>query len=115
MGRLTERWKGEVISKSLDPQSFINKLAEYEDLEEQGLLLRLPCPIGTTVYNTHWWDNIEEVVKVDGKNFYRKVQKYKVSKDKFRYTHIDDFGKSVFLTKAEAEEALKKMQEGGDE
>lgn len=28
----------------------IDKLAEYEDLEEQELLLRLPCRIGTIVY-----------------------------------------------------------------
>ena len=27
-----------------------DKLAEYEDLEEQGLLLRLPCKVGDTVY-----------------------------------------------------------------
>lgn len=27
-----------------------NKLAEYEDLEEQGLLVRLPCKVGNTVY-----------------------------------------------------------------
>lgn len=28
----------------------LEKLAEYEDLEEQGLLLRLPCNVGDTVY-----------------------------------------------------------------
>lgn len=28
----------------------VDKLAEYEDLEEQGLLLRLPCKIGDTVF-----------------------------------------------------------------
>ena len=28
----------------------IERLAEYEDAEEKGLLLRLPVPIGTTVY-----------------------------------------------------------------
>ena len=27
-----------------------DKLAEYEDLEEQGLLLKLPCKVGDTVY-----------------------------------------------------------------
>lgn len=27
-----------------------NKLREYEDAEEQGLLLRLPCKVGDTVY-----------------------------------------------------------------
>lgn len=28
----------------------INKLAAYEDAEEQGLLIRLPCKVGDTVY-----------------------------------------------------------------
>ena len=28
----------------------MKRLAEYEDAEEQGLLLRLPFPLGTTVY-----------------------------------------------------------------
>lgn len=30
----------------------MNALAEYEDLEEQGLLLRLPCKVGDII-----WDN----------------------------------------------------------
>lgn len=30
----------------------MNALAEYEDLEEQGLLVRLPCKVGDMV-----WDN----------------------------------------------------------
>ena len=31
-------------------ESAYKKLAEYEDLEEHGLLLRLPCKVGSTVY-----------------------------------------------------------------
>ena len=31
-------------------QKAFDKLAEYEDLEEQGLLLKLPCKIGDAVY-----------------------------------------------------------------
>ena len=86
------------------------RLKEYEDAEEQGLLLRLPCPIGTTVYNTTWWDNITEKVDVDGKTFYRTVPKHKVSKSTFSLVDIYDFGKTVFLTKAEAKQKLKEME-----
>lgn len=89
----------------------IQKLAEYEDLEEQGLLLRLPCPIGTTVYNTTWWDDVTEKVDVDGKTFYRTVHKHKVSKSTFSLVDIYDFGKTVFLTKAEAKQKLKEMED----
>ena len=84
------------------------KLADYEDLDEQGLLLRLPCPIGTTVYNTTWWDCVQEKVKVDEKTFYRTVHKHKVSKSTFSLLDIYDFGKTVFLTKEETETMLKK-------
>ena len=86
------------------------KLADYEDAEEQGLLLLLPCKIGTTVYNTTWWDDVTEKVKVDGKIFYRTVRKHKVSKSTFSLLDVKDFGKTVFLTQAEAEQKLKEME-----
>ena len=91
-------------------KSLKKKLKEYRDLEEQGLLLRLPCKLGTTVYNTTWWDNVTEKVKVDGKTFYRPVHKHKVSKSTFSLLDIYDFGKTIFLTKAEAEQKLKEME-----
>ena len=110
MERLTYRTtKGEAIGNSsvADIGDILEKLAEYEDLEEQGLLLRLPCKVGTTVYNTTWWDDVQEKVKVDGKTFYRTVHKHKVSKSTFSLVDIYNFGKTVFLTKAEAEQKLK--------
>ena len=91
-------------------KEYLEELKQYRDLEEQGLLLRLPCKIGTTVYNITWWDDVQEKVKVDGKAFYRTVHKYKVSKSKFSLVDIYDFGKTVFLTKAEAEQKLKEME-----
>ena len=46
-------------------KEYLEELKRYRDLEEQGLLLQLPCPIGTTVYNTTWWNCVQEKVKVD--------------------------------------------------
>ena len=89
--------------------SYLKELREYKQLEEQGLLLRLPCAVGTTVYKTTWWDDVTETVKVGGKTFYRTVHKHKVSKSTFSLLDIYDFGKTVFLTKAEAEQKLKEM------
>ena len=112
MKRLTYRTtKGEAMGDRsvADIGDVLGKLAEYEDLEEQGLLLRLPCPIDTTVYDITWWDDVQEKAKVDGKTFYRTVHKHKVSKSKFSLIDIYDFGKTVFLTKAEAEQKLKEM------
>lgn len=56
MERLTERMEnvpdGEsnVWVKNHDYIKASEKLAEYEDLEEQGLLVRLPCKVGDIVY-----------------------------------------------------------------
>lgn len=86
------------------------KLKNYEDAEEQGLLLRLPCKDGTEVYNITWWDDVQEKVVVKGKTYYRTVHKHKVTKSTFRYFDIDEFGKTIFLTKAEAEAKLKEME-----
>ena len=86
------------------------KCDEYARAEEQGLLLRLPCPIGTTVYNTTCWDDVTEKVEVNGETLYRIVHKHKVSKSTFSLGDIYNFGKTVFLTKAEAEQKLKEME-----
>ena len=40
----------ELITDNDDHYDYFKKLAEYEDLEEKGLLLRLPCKVGDKVY-----------------------------------------------------------------
>lgn len=56
MERLTERYditpdgESDVWVKQHDYISAVRKLAEYEDLEEHGLLVRLPVPLGSKVY-----------------------------------------------------------------
>lgn len=64
MERLTERVNDRLIMMKQDSGDNVpyywdegnfkvaEKLAAYEDLEEQGLLVRLPCKVGDTV-----WDN----------------------------------------------------------
>ena len=86
------------------------KLAAYEDAEEQGLLLRLPVPIGTTVYNTTWWDDKYEIVTVNDKKYSRSVRKHKVTKSTFGLLDIKEWGETVFLTQEEAEQKLKEME-----
>lgn len=76
----------------------IDKLAEYEDLEEQGRLLKLPCKIGGTVY----------VIMNQRDNFSDALYKI-VTAAFFRYGMIKDVGKTVFLTREEAEEALENL------
>ena len=89
-------------------ESAYKKLAEYEDLEEQGLLLRFPVPIGTTIYK------FEPLAKGTKRYIETTVTRYEIFGDSIWFTfanglgrNIEDFGKSVFLTQAEAEKKLK--------
>ena len=40
----------EMVTESNEYKEYFEKLAEYEELEEQGLLLRLPCKVGSDVF-----------------------------------------------------------------
>ena len=83
------------------------KLQHYEDLEEQGRLIELPCKIGDTVWDIKWWDDTTETRVIDGKTYFRRVMKHKVTKSKFSLCDYEGLGKTVFLTKEDAEAALK--------
>ena len=124
MERLTERnpsWiDDELWERACEPDceeidAVYRKLKDYEDLEEQGRLVKLPCKIGTKVYNITWWDDVQEKVVVKGKTYYRTIHKHKVSKSTFGYTDIEEIGKTVFLTKSEAEAKLKELRGGENE
>ena len=96
-------------------ESAYNKLAEYEDLEEQGLLLRLPCKVGDTVYAIGFNNNkpiiYESVVLrilITEKEivFNVKVAEFEINSQ----LKQSMFGRTVFLTKAETEQKLKEME-----
>lgn len=98
----------------------IEKLATYEDLEEQGLLVRLPVATGTNVYvvgsfldciydyehceATQKW-KCEEYVQCE----YEK-KKYYVKEINFTSIMKNSIGKSIFLTREEAEKKLEEIQ-----
>ena len=110
--RLTEYDShGDVYVKHHDYILAAEKLAHYEDLEEQGRLIELPCKIGDTVWDIKWWDDTTETRVIDGKTYFRRVMKHKVTKSKFKLFDYDNFGKTVFLTREEAEAALKGVEE----
>lgn len=72
------------------------KLKDYEDLEEQGRLIKLPCKVGDTVYHVVQ-GRIVEVSNVD--LFFLLLS---VAENRFN--------NSVFLTKSEAESKLKELR-----
>ena len=118
--RLTERIEKYIEAYQLPPfgievdgtvellQEVSNKLDEYENLEEQGLLLRLPCKVGTKVYAIN---PIIDYGEVGDESIYY----YSIIEREFQiYMMMDSgklvFGRNVFLTKAEAEQKLKEME-----
>lgn len=102
-----------------------NKLGEYEDLEEDGKLLKLPCKPGDTVYavthpiNIYGVDCEESEIQVF-KCEVRSITFYHNGNTQFRLYHGNrfvawyvtekDIGKTVFLTEQEALEALEEMR-----
>ena len=124
MSRLTTRKYGEIVSSKREKKGIycsnfcnncsqgsgnceyvkdmIEKLAYYEDLDEQGLLLKLPCKIGDTVYSIEVYE-VKEFV----------VTHFDICKDSIhvyhKYIYIGEMGNSVFATKEEAEKELKRL------
>ena len=93
----------------------IAKLAAYEDAEEQGLLLRLPCKVGDILYFAHH-DRVifSEVLSVkyhvEAENHGIFIRERLTIDVEGISAEIDfcDIGKNVFLTREEAEAKLKK-------
>ena len=95
-----------------DKRLFYNKLKDYEDLEEQGLLLKLPCKVGDTVWfagNKYVNDYVVRRFIFDDncEISYIQVVKEVCGKELWNSFNIADFGKYVFLTQEQAEEKLK--------
>ena len=132
MKRLTRRFENgrAYRHRGVTPAEAIQKLAEYEDAEEQGLLVRLPCKLGDTVY----WIMECSCLNIDG--VYSKCEfygyepdygadceicnrpegtkcphQYRISEGRAKEQNIlmiaRNLGKTVYLTREEAEKALE--------
>ena len=103
----------------------IKKLSEYETAEEEGRLVVLPCKVGDTVWViTHpfnvlddfdfYEDAHDEIYEsyISSVTFYEDSNQYRIyTKDFIKAYFMEcDFGKSIFLTREEAEKALKEME-----
>ena len=92
-----------------------NKLAKYEDLEEQGLLIKLPCKVGDTAiltfddfgefFITEGWQLVEITILEDDIMFDFKC--YSTNDEEER--SLKDFGKTVFLTREEAQKSIERI------
>ena len=95
----------------------LEKLADYEDLEEQGLLVRLPCKVGDTVYRVNAGAKqpiipmtVSEIHFLCYKNE-RAVRFDAIGKEDMGEScyRLEDIGRIVFLTHEEAEK-LEEMK-----
>lgn len=112
MERLTERvYDGLIIIKqdSGDEGNYkaADKLATYEDLEEQGLLMKLLCKVGDSVFIIVGKDvSKQKIIKVEISD---NGIIFKTNRQK-RIFSIAGLGENVFLTLEEAEKKLEEMQ-----
>ena len=105
----------------------IERLGKYEDLEEQGRLIKLLCKVGDMLYYPDKEFNIiipvrltEIVIKFNGldtSSCQYDCSSFDECGDVYEEYEFDtsDFGKSVFLTKSEAEAKLKELRGGKNE
>ena len=97
------------IYSDIDFGKVVEKLAEYEDAEEQGLLYRKiffignychkpsDCPLICEYCSDNYLEVKDMVVEINRIHIYGEI------------------GKTVFLTEEEAEQALKKMEKNNNE
>ena len=114
--------QGAGICKTVE--NMIKKLATYEDLEEQGLLVRLPDDLNRVLYQINYrWTKCtkygERKNKCEIYSCERECdsrEEYYIAKVDLRYIQIgnyyDRLGKFLFFTREEAEKKLEEMQNG---
>lgn len=97
------------------------KLAEYEDLEEQGKLLKLPCKPHDKLY---WisdqdedaefsYEPIEEVevCNIDYNGYSLQLWFADKGAKEFPVLEVSSIGKELFYTREEAEATLKELRD----
>ena len=101
---------------------WLEELKEYRDLEEKGLLLKLPCKVGTVAYLID-----HNSIRMERKPFKCIIDEFILDKynhcyavlngaenfymmRRFRAINIKQFGETIFLTKEDAEKAIKRWR-----
>lgn len=95
----------------------LDRLRELVEADREGRCVVLPCKVGDTIYDISLAEIKESnVISI---SFIASKSTYHVSVCAENYRHaitldieIGDFGKTVFLTREEAEAALEEMKNG---
>ena len=132
MERLTERErnvdgtgvaKEEITDGLLKPfaDKILTKLAVYEDLEEQGLLVRLPCKVGDMVWDNDFGYPESYEIKAFSYGYCDSYVEPDIEDEIIFYYEnytgsitgafpMSEIGKTVFLTREEAENKLEELK-----
>lgn len=107
---------------------WLEELKSYKEAEEQGLLVRLPCKVGDTVWvvtspiNVFGYDEYDGDAEYEVYESFLSSVSYYASGEQFRiyakvtnsfivaYFRECDFGESIFLTREDAEKKLEEMK-----
>ncbi len=94
----------------------IDKLAEYEDMEENGKLIRLPVAVGDKLYEPRPDEGTITEYAVNYIGYYGKDYEYFIGwrllsgiYSDLSGIHAGQIGKTVFCTREEAEAAIKRV------
>ncbi len=104
---------GEPAKWENNRHNVLQKLADYEDSEEQGKLINLPCTVGDIVY-VPTRDFISELriahIIISKNNiFFHWMLNTGIYPNLDGFS-VDKIGKEVFLTESEAEMKLKELK-----
>lgn len=97
------------------------KLATYEDLEEQGLLMRLPVKIGDMIWDNDFGHPVSYEIKAFSYGYCDSYVEPDIEDQIIFYYEnysgsitgafpMSEIGKTVFLTREEAEKKLEVMK-----
>ena len=101
----------------------LKKLCDYEDLEEQGLLVRLPCKVGDMVWDNDFGHPVSYEINAFSYGYCDSYVEPNIEDEIIFYYEnyngsitgafpMSEIGKSVFLTREEAEKKLEEMKNG---
>ena len=99
----------------------LKKLCDYEDLEEQGLLMRLPVKIGDMIWDNDFGHPVSYEIKAFSYGFCDSYVEPNIEDEIIFYYEnyngsitgafpMSEIGKTVFLTREEAENKFEELR-----
>lgn len=112
----------DVYQNEYSPENFekiLEKLGRYEDLEEEGRLIKLPCAIGDKLFFIKKLGEEKLIVErkvvgfsIEETGTWIAYGERKIDNKIYRYNvKAGDIGETVFLTKEAAEAALREREQ----